>query len=193
MPDLTRTGPPERGHGELTIQLWSPMDVDELGDYWARNRDHLEPTQPNRDDAFWTVEGQRHRVERASNDVAVGRMYPFLVREHGRLVAEVTLSDVARGAFQSCHLGYSVDGSRLRRGIASWAVTAIVDVAFHDLGLHRLQAATMTDNVASQGVLQHCAFERIGVARGYLAIAGEWADHVLWQRINDARRPADPL
>jgi [ribosomal protein S5]-alanine N-acetyltransferase len=190
MPDLIRTAPPDARHGELLIHRWSSADVDEMGDYWARNRQHLSPTQPHRDDGFWTVDGQRQRVERASNDVAVGRMFPFLVREDGRLVAELGLSDVTRGAFHSCHVGYSVDAGRLRRGIASWAVDALAGIAFDDLGLHRLQAATMVDNVASQGVLQRCGFDRIGVAPGYLAIAGAWEDHILWQRINPAMAPS---
>jgi ribosomal-protein-alanine N-acetyltransferase len=192
MSALTRTTAPTDRRGELRIHLCSNDDVDELGDYWARNRRHLAPTQPQREDSFWTVEGQRRRVERAAHDVAVGHMYPFLVREDGRLIAEVGLSDVARGVFQSCHLGYSVDGERLRSGIASWAVGAVVDIAFTDIGLHRLQAATLVDNVASQGVLRRCDFERIGVATGYLAIAGAWRDHVLWQRANRAMDPTTP-
>ncbi len=171
------------------MHVWSTTDVDELGDYWARNRAHLSPTQPHRDPSFWTVEGQRRRLENAANDVAVGRMYPLLVREDGRLVAEIGLSDVARGAFHSCHVGYSVDGGRLRRGVATWAVAAAVDIAFVDLGLHRVQAATMVENVASQGVLRGCGFDRIGEAAGYLAIAGRWADHVLWQRLNTTMGP----
>ncbi len=190
---LTRVVAPNTQRGELRVQMWSTTDIEEMGDYWERNRRHLSPTQPLRDPEFWTVEGQRQRVERASNDVAVGRMYPFLVREDGQLVAEIGLSDVARGVFQSCHLGYSVDADRLRRGVASWAVAAVVDMAFHDLGLHRLQAATMVENEASQGVLQRCNFDRIGVAPGYLAIAGGWRDHVLWQRINPATDPPVPL
>ena len=190
MPLLTRVGAANPKHGELQVRMWSTTDVDEMGDYWKRNRHHLSPTQPHRDPNFWTVEGQRQRLERSSNDVAVGRMYPFLVREDGRLVAEIGLSDVVRGAFQSCHLGYSVDATRLRCGIASWAVSAVVDMAFHDLGLHRLQAATMVDNLASQAVLRHCDFDRIGVAAGYLAIVGAWQDHVLWQRVNSAMEAA---
>jgi ribosomal-protein-alanine N-acetyltransferase len=189
---LARTAEPDGKRGRLRLHVWSAADAEEMGAYWARNREHLLPTQPYRDASFWTVEGQRQRVERASNEVAIGRMLPFLVREDGELVAEIGLSDVVRGAFCSANLGYSVDGERLRMGIASWAVAAVVDIAFDDVGLHRLQAGTMVDNVASQGVLQRCGFARIGVARAYLAISGGWRDHVLWQRTNDELPPPGP-
>lgn len=192
MPDLTRTAIPDGRHGELRVHLWSLDDVEEMGAYWSRNHDHLVPTQPHRDPVFWTVDGQRQRVERASGDVTAGRAFPFLVREDGHLVAEIGLTDIVRGAFCNGNLGYSVDGERLRRGIASWAVAAVVDIAFTDLGLHRLQAGTMVDNIGSQQVLQRCGFDRIGVARGYLAIAGAWRDHILWERTNAALRPPVP-
>jgi [ribosomal protein S5]-alanine N-acetyltransferase len=188
-PDPARVGAPDGRRGQLQISVWSEDDVSELGAYWARNREHLLPTQPYRESDFWAVAGQRRRVERASHDVATGRIFPFLVREDGRLVAEIVLSDVARAAFCSANLGYSVDGRRLRVGIASWAVAAVVDIAFSDLGLHRLQAGTMLDNIASQKVLERCEFVRIGVAAQYLAIAGSWQDHVLWQRTNPGMPP----
>ena len=49
-------------------------------------------------------------------------------------------------------------------------------------GLHRLQAGTLLSNSASQAVLQRNGFERSGVARRYLLIAGRWQDHVPYQR-----------
>ncbi len=192
MADLSRTLAADERHGELGIRPWSAEDIDDLGAYWARNRSHLAPTQPLRDDAFWTVAGQRRRFDAAANDVAGGRMHSYLVREDGVLVAEVGLSDVVRGAFASCHFGYSVDARRLRRGIASFAVAAVVDIAFTDLALHRVQAATLVANAASQEVLRRSGFQRIGVAAGYLAIAGAWQDHVLWQRVNDGLEPPVP-
>lgn len=184
-----RSCAPDGRHGALRMHVWSAADADEMGAYWARNREHLEPTQPRRDSAFWTARGQRQRIERAAADVASGRMVALLVREEGRMVAEAGLTDIVGGAFCSANLGYSVDGGRLRIGIGSWAVQAAVDIAFNELGLHRVQAGTMVRNVASQGVLLRCGFARIGVAPGYLAIAGAWEDHVLWQLVNRELAP----
>lgn len=189
---LARETAPSGGHGRLRLLPWTAADVPEIGAYWARNREHLTPTQPLRAPAWWSVEGQRLRFERIAADVAAGRTHPFLVREDGEVAGELVLSDAVGGAFRSAHLGYSVDGGRLRRGIAGWAVAAAVEIAFGELGLHRLQAATLLDNAASQAVLERCSFERIGVARDYLAIAGAWRDHVLWQRVDPAMAPPQP-
>lgn len=52
-----------------------------------------------------------------------------------------------------------------------------------ELGLHRIEAGTLPRNVASQRVLERNGFERFGLARRYLQIAGRWRDHVLFQKI----------
>ncbi|WP_313959774.1 GNAT family protein [Microbacterium paludicola] len=52
-----------------------------------------------------------------------------------------------------------------------------------ELGPHRVQAATLTHNTASQRVLVANGFIRIGAAARYLRIAGEWQDHLLFQRL----------
>lgn len=186
---MSRTKPADGRHGEMRIRPARADDAAAMGDYWARNREHLTPTQPSRPDVYWTQEGQRLRLASFLADMSAGRALPLLVFEDAALVAEVTVSDIIRGVFESALLGYSVDADRLRRGIARWAVNAAVDIVFTELELHRLQAATLLDNVASQGVLERCGFEPVGVARDYLAIAGSWRHHVLWQRTNAALPP----
>ena len=97
-----------------------------------------------------------------------------------------TLDGIERGPVQSCHLGYWVDEEHNGRGLATAAVADMLGVAFGELELHRVQAATLPHNAASQRVLERNGFERIGLARGYLRIAGRWQDHVLFQRISGA-------
>ena len=69
------------------------------------------------------------------------------------------------------------------RGIGSAAVEFAVEAAREELGLHRLQAATLPHNAASQKILRRAGFEEIGAAPAYLKIAGSWQDHILYQRI----------
>ncbi|WP_434316733.1 GNAT family N-acetyltransferase [Leifsonia sp. P73] len=93
------------------------------------------------------------------------------------------LSNIVRGAFQSAMVGYWLDRGHTGRGLASVALSALLDAARDDYALHRVQAATLLANHASQSVLTRAGFERIGVAPNYLKIAGRWQDHVLFQRI----------
>jgi ribosomal-protein-alanine N-acetyltransferase len=88
-----------------------------------------------------------------------------------------------RGPFLSANLGYWVDQEFTGRGIGSAAVAFALDYSRKELGLHRLQAATLIHNAASQKVLTKAGFTEIGLASAYLLIAGSWQDHILYQRI----------
>jgi ribosomal-protein-alanine N-acetyltransferase len=65
------------------------------------------------------------------------------------------------------------------------AVCLMLDFAFRHLGLHRVEAACLPHNQASMRLLLRCGFAREGLARGYLKIAGEWQDHLLFARLSD--------
>jgi len=75
------------------------------------------------------------------------------------------------------------------KGLATRAVEVVAGVADTELKLHRIEASTLTDNVASQRVLQRTGFAQIGSAPNYLHIAGVWRDHNLYQRILNDRQP----
>ena len=78
-----------------------------------------------------------------------------------------------------------MDGSRNGRGLATTAVCEVVRFAFDELDLHRIEAATLVDNVPSQRVLEKSGFEKIGLARRLLRIHDEWRDFFLFQRLAD--------
>ena len=57
------------------------------------------------------------------------------------------------------------------------------DTKLEEFETHRLQAATLQHNAASQKILTRSGFTEIGVAPAYLHIAGSWRDHILFQCI----------
>jgi ribosomal-protein-alanine N-acetyltransferase len=99
------------------------------------------------------------------------------------VAGRITLSEIVRGPLQSCSLGYWVSAGDNGRGLATAAVREVVAAAFRDLGLHRIQAGTLTCNIRSQRVLERNGFTRIGLAPAYLKIAGRWQDHILFQLV----------
>jgi ribosomal-protein-alanine N-acetyltransferase len=163
---------------EAILRPVVPDDSEEVAQLLRENREFLAPFEPLRDQRFFTSEGQRERIEESSSR-------SFAIILDGRIAGGVTISDLIYGPFQSAVLGYWVAQQLNGRGLATQAVGAAVEVAFGELGLHRLEAGTLADNIASQRVLEKNRFERIGLARRYLQIAGEWRDHLLYQRTVD--------
>lgn len=168
------------------IRLIRLDDAAPLADLVAASREHLAPWEPVRGDDYFTEPGQRAAVEASLDRQARGEGMPWVILDDtGEVAGRVTLSDIVRGPFQSCHMGYWIGARQAGRGFTTEAVLAAVASAFADLGLHRVQAGTLVHNVASQRVLQKAGFERIGLAREYLRIAGAWQDHLLFQRVGD--------
>ena len=60
------------------------------------------------------------------------------------------------------------------------ALNAVIRFSFNGLGLHRLEAACLPGNAASQALLLKCGFSQQGYARQYLCINGKWQDHLLF-------------
>ena len=156
------------------IRRLAPDDAPELARLLVANRTFLAPVEPLHAEDFFSPDGQRARIEAAEH------LYAILERDV--LVGTISLSNVVRGPFQSAHVGYWVDEMRNGRGLATRAVAELVDLSFTELGLHRLEAATLVDNGASRRVLEKNRFTRIGVAPRYLRVGGGWRDHVLFQR-----------
>lgn len=170
-----------------------PLRLDDgptLAALYRENREYLAPFEPTRDEAFFTTEGQAARTAAVLADHEQGRAYPFVIESDGVVVGRVNVSNVALGPFCSGSLGYWVARSHTGRGLASAAVAEVLERCFGEHGLHRLEAATLVDNAASQAVLRRNGFTLIGRARGYLRIAGAWRDHLLFQRLADD--PLDP-
>ncbi len=59
-------------------------------------------------------------------------------------------------------LGYGVAESRRRRGHATAAVGAVIELTRHNPAVRAIVALTAIDNFASQRVLEHNWFERVG-------------------------------
>jgi ribosomal-protein-alanine N-acetyltransferase len=165
-------------------------DAEPLATLLRDHRAFFAPYEPVRDESYFTTDGQteiiatflaRHRAEQMEPHV--------ILAADGSVAGRITLDAVTKGAFQSCGMGYWVAPPFGGQGLATAAVAAMVRVAFHDLGLHRVEAGAMPHNVRSRRVLETNQFEEFGFAPRLVHIAGQWRDHVMYQRLNDDWTP----
>ncbi len=175
--------------GGVVLRLVTEHDAPALTEAYIRNRDHLRRWEPRRSESFYTLKVQTEMLEALLAKQARGDATAWVLADGDRVVGRMTLNDTVRGPFLSTNLGYWIDGELNGRGLATAAVREVCRIADEDLGLHRIAAGTLLDNIASQTVLRKCGFEPYGTAPRYLAIDGRWQDHRLFQLLlND--RPA---
>ena len=118
-------------------------------------------------------------------------------RDDGRILGVANLSEIVRGPFQNAFLGYYAFSGGTGRGWMTEGVHLLVDHAFHDLELHRVEANVQPENGPSIALLRRLGFSREGFSPRYLKIAGRWRDHERWAILAEEwtgrwRRPAEP-
>lgn len=175
--------------GRVLMRPAQIQDAAALCRAFERNREHLRPFDPDRPAHFYTLETQQTRLRDLAAQREAGRTVSWLLTEDEQVLGSVTISSIARGPLSSANLGYWVDGAQTGRGLGTAAAREACRYADEVLGLHRLEAGTLVDNLASQRVLGRCGFVRYGLAPQFLHIAGQWRDHVLFQKILNDRPP----
>lgn len=171
----------------LSALHMAPGQAAPLLDFLRRNASHLAPWDPPHPAGFDTIEYWESECLRAAEEYEEGLVARWLLfkRDHpDRVIGRVNFTQIARGPFQSCMLGYAIDAQHQGRGLMREALVAAIAHAFDVLRLHRIQANYVPDNVRSGHLLQRLGFRKEGLAVDYLFINGAWRDHVLTALVN---------
>lgn len=171
--------------GNLVLK---PYAISDWG-AWVQAREEtkelLTPWEPTWSDDVLTLPSFEKRVRYHLENWVSDRGYAFLTWDENlkHLLGGVALSRVIRGAEQSAIIGYWCNKNAMRQGHTYAAVMRVLDFAFHDLHLNRIQASCMMDNQASLNLLEKAGFQQEGIARDYLKIKGQWTDHSIWAKL----------
>ncbi|EJF78479.1 hypothetical protein MCO_00663 [Bartonella sp. DB5-6] len=168
--------------------LISLEDASEVSSYYLRNANYLHPFEPERPDNYHTLTAWKTRANAFAYESAQEQAYRYVVRlkNESTIIAVVNFTNVVRGVFQACHLGFSLDEKQQGKGLMFEILSTLIVHVFRVYRLHRIMANTMPENIKSRILLERLGFEKEGRARDYLMIAGEWRDHILTSRINDS-------
>ncbi|MDA5285865.1 GNAT family N-acetyltransferase [Streptomyces sp. NPDC054904] len=165
-------------------------DAAGLADVLARNRAYMAPYEPHRTPEFYTETGQQARVGALLADRDAGRALPYVLTAAGDPIGTINLGSIVHGPLCSGGIGYWVDRAWAGKGLATAAVEEVCRIARDEAGLHRVEAGTLVDNLASQRVLAKAGFTEYGLAPRFLHINGAWRDHRLFQRLLHDDPPA---
>ena len=171
--------------GKYYMRILTPEDAEELTQYYIRNKEHLASFEPAREKEFYTVESQKSILNDNYTQFLNGTAIDFGVFEEEKLIGKLRISSILYGVVKSGILGYSIDKEKEGQGIITSAVNLIIEYAFNELGLHRIEASVLVDNEKYKRVLNKCGFKELGLNEKYLFIDGIWRDHVTFFKINN--------
>lgn len=76
-------------------------------------------------------------------------------------------------------IGFILNRLYWRQGLMSEAMVGVINLAFEDLVLHRLEADTDPENAGSLALLEKLGFQREGLFRDRWNVYDEWQDSVM--------------
>ncbi len=158
-------------------------------DFVVRNREFLREWEPAREPVYYTEAEQQRYIRHDLDLMEQGTLLKLWISKRvdpSRIIGSVSLSNIVRGAFLSCHLGYRMDKEENGKGYMTEAVKMAAEYAFRALILHRIEANIMPRNPASLRVVEKLGFQPEGLAKKYLQINGKWEDHLHMVLLNEA-------
>ena len=165
-----------------SVRLIELADAPVIAEHLARDAEVTSRWVPARLPEFYSVEGQVKRIELLLDQLHDGLSWPGVIVTNGVPIGQITITGILRGPFQKGFLGYWVASTFQNKGHASRAVALVLRVMSDELGLHRAEAFTQVENVASQQVLKNNGFSSWGLAHSHIYIANEWRDEVFWEQ-----------
>ena len=111
----------------------------------------------------------------------------FLVclRSDDTIAGFVNLNNITLGSLQSASMGWAAFAPHVGRGLLSDGVDMVLEIAFSQLQLHRVEANIQPANSRSRALAVRCGFSLEGFSPRFLRIGGEWCDHERWAVLAD--------
>lgn len=125
---------------------------------------------------FVKVLASQHKLRNAD------RFYDLGIFEikSGRLIGNVSIMDVLRGPAQSAYIGYFIDNLYWGQGFGKEAVRAIIDIAFRDIKLHRVEAGIEPNNRRSILLARSLGLRKEGLKKRALFVRESWNDLLIY-------------
>lgn len=166
--------------GELTLREIKPSDVDdihaifsrpEVMEYYDRppveSRSEVETMIQRWKEVYNERQAIRWGIVKGSDPTVIGTIGL-------RLRTEWRAS-----------LGYDLRPAAWRQGVMTRSLARVIECAFEEVELHRLEALVIPGNLASERLLEKSGFKREGLLREYMYINGKHQDLAMFSLLRN--------
>ncbi|HEV7699120.1 MAG TPA: GNAT family protein [Pyrinomonadaceae bacterium] len=176
---------------ELTIGLGDGIimrpvrasDVDAVFDIVTKNYDHLrtfmewaKPDYSRKDAEEWVL--------KAVPAAADGTTLNFCILRDDKMIGTIGFAYFDKAA-RVTEIGYWIDAAEEGKGIMGRATEKLIDLAFNDLDMNRVQIRCADANVRSAGIPQRLGFRKEGVQRQHIERDGKVYDFLIFGLLRD--------
>ena len=173
-----------RQHGAVVIRLVRPRDARVLQHELLNNRAWLQPWEATLPHAVTSFD-MRVSIKRLLQQYRDGGGVPLVMEHDGEVVGQLNIWGIMHGSLSSATIGYWISERVAGRGVTPTAVAMATDLAFTELGLHRMEICVRPENRASVRVVQKLGFRYEGLRRNFIHIDGNWRDHFAFALVRE--------
>ncbi|PXX47393.1 GNAT family N-acetyltransferase [Undibacterium pigrum] len=171
----------------LKISLVKADDAAAVLAFEQENRQHFEEWIASRGDDFYYLQEVRSSLEQAQYLANAKREYHYLAWVENEVVGRITLRGVEQDQYHKAFLGYRFSQRHGGHGYATAAVNAVVNQAFDEFRLNRIEAVVIIDNLPSQAIMRKCGFNEYGHSHASVLRNGIWMDMLHYEKLNTVR------
>lgn len=164
----------------LILQTLDESSTDRVLDFLYRGRAFFDPVEPPKPDNFYTKSFQAASLsgERAAFLSGTYRRYYFSTFERPEvIIGTASFSNIIRGAYRSCMLGYKLLPEFQKKGYALEGISRLITAVFEEDRMHRIEAYALPNNYASINLLSRLGFQFECLSRSVIMLRNGFCDH----------------
>jgi ribosomal-protein-serine acetyltransferase len=170
---------------DCELRLLEESDAEALYRLVEQNRDYLAQWLPWA--AGQTLEGTREFIRKARRQVEENDGFQGALVLDGRMVGAGGFISVNWEA-RSTELGYWLTDEHQGRGVMTKTVSALIDHAFGEWDLNRVEIHVGTGNRKSRAIPERLGFQQEGVLREYERVGDRYVDIVVYSLLARERQ-----
>jgi ribosomal-protein-alanine N-acetyltransferase len=163
-------------------------------EFYQRNRPFFDAWELTRADNFYSESYQRACLQIEYNEIVrkhMARFYLYHKEDYqtnpdsAPIIGSVSISDIRLGGFRRGMFGYKLDHELWGQGYAREACEQLIQIAWNDLQLHRLESFIMPTNQRSIRLIEQLGFQYEGLDRAAIEVNHKYEDHLRYALINE--------
>ncbi|HKG21436.1 MAG TPA: GNAT family protein [Blastocatellia bacterium] len=164
--------------GETYLRLLEPRDARQFFDLVSSNMAHIGGWMFWLRDDYSPQDAERH-IKASLDRFAAGNGLEAGIWSRGALAGDIRLSHID-WTHRSTEIGYWLGASFQGRGLVTRACRAMIDYAFKELVLNRVEIRCTEENQRSRRIPERLMFKQEGVIRQARWKKDHFVDHIVY-------------
>lgn len=118
-------------------------------------------------------------IEKALHDYAEGKSLTCAMIFNGEVVGNISFNTILR-SIKKVEIGYWLSQDYQGKGIVTRSVIKLIDLAFNELEMEKVQISAATENLSSRKVCERLGFSLEGIISNSENLNGRIVDHAIY-------------